>query len=115
MTLSLIPSDRYSVLGSPLALTVVVDEIRGGRFDFPDQFRQCHVGSHPDQHVKVIRHPVNRDQLLFPVSHDAGDVLVEFFFEAAGDETCPAADGEDDLNVDLRVCVSHTCGTLLRS
>ena len=55
----------------------------------------------------MIRHVVNRDQLLPLRRYDSGDVLLQFVVVNGIDEVLPALHGEHDLNVDLRVGVSH--------
>ena len=75
-------------------------------------YSQVEVTGGPLRHAAEL----NRDQLLLLIAHDAGDVLVKFLLEVSGDEALPAADGEDCLDVNLRVGVSYpTSGTLLRS
>ena len=59
----------------------LVDEVRRVCFDISNEIRQSHNRLQSDQYVNVIGHSVDGDQLLFAVSHDPGDVLVQLFFE----------------------------------
>ena len=55
----------------------------------------------------MIRHVVDSDQLLPLRCYNSSDVLLQFVVVNGIDEVLPAFHGEYDLNVDLRVGVSH--------
>jgi len=51
--------------------------------------------------MEMIRHPIDRNQFLFLVSHYAGNVFVKVFFDFGFDQGESVANCEDGLNVDL--------------
>ena len=55
----------------------------------------------------VIGHAMNGEQFLAFSANDAGDVFLEFFFVLRPDKILPSFYGEYDLNIDLRVGISH--------
>src|ERR1039458_3659936 len=55
----------------------------------------------------MIRHVVDRNQLLPLVGKDAGDVFLQFVIVLRRNEILPALHGEHDVNVDLGVGVGH--------
>ena len=55
----------------------------------------------------MIRHGIDLNEGLFFVFDDAHDVAMEFSFVLFRDEGLSAFDGEDDMYVDLCVCVWH--------
>jgi hypothetical protein len=60
-----------------------------------------------DEEVSVVRHAMDRQELLAPMRDDPGDVFVQFLFECGPNETLPHFHGKDDLDVDLCVCICH--------
>ena len=87
---------------------LLVDEFRGVVLDIPDQIGEGNVRLDAEEDMDVIRRPVDGDQLLLLVSHNARNVLVQFLLVLPRNETLPALHREDDLNVDLCVCVRHS-------
>ena len=55
----------------------------------------------------MIRHGIDLNEGLLFVFDDAHDVAMEFSFVLFWDEGLSAFDGEDDMYVDLCVCVWH--------
>ena len=64
-------------------------------------------GRKPTSRCKMVRHVVYRNQLVLLGGDDAGDVFLQLVVAFRRDEALPAFDGEDDLDVDLRVGVGH--------
>src|SRR5712692_8191816 len=78
---------------------LLVDEIRGIGFDVSDQIRQGHRWLQSNQNVDVVRHSVDRDQLLAIVSHNSRHVLVKLFLELRTNEGKPPINREHSLTV----------------
>ena len=55
----------------------------------------------------MIRHIVDRNQLLLLSGDDAGDVFLQFVVVFRLDEALPAFNGEHDVDVNLHVGVGH--------
>src|SRR6185503_3530961 len=55
----------------------------------------------------MIGHPVNGHDLVLLVLNDGSHVLVDLDLVFRSDERLPSFDGEDSVDVDLGVCVSH--------
>ena len=57
--------------------------------------------------MEMIRHAADRDQFLVLLADDSGDVLVDLHFVIRLNQALSSLDGENNLNVDLRVGVGH--------
>jgi hypothetical protein len=88
----------------PLAF---VDVVGATRFDVTHQIGERHIWFQPDQDVRVVRHAMHRQQLLFLAGDDAGDVFMEFLLPLRPDEVLPSFDRKDHLDVDLALGVGH--------
>ena len=55
----------------------------------------------------MIRSTVDGHQLLAFVANDAGDVLMQVLSVLGSDQCLPPFDGENDLDINLRVRVCH--------
>ena len=55
----------------------------------------------------MVGHAENCDELLAALVNDAGDVLVQFFTPFGRDKVLSTLDGEDDLDVYLRIGIWH--------
>jgi len=55
----------------------------------------------------VVRHAVDGEKLLTLAGNDAADVFLQLLLPVREDEVLPALNGEDNVNVDLRVGVGH--------
>ena len=61
----------------------------------------------PNKDMNMIRHGIDlNDGLIFAVD-DAGDIFVEFIFVWFWDRGLSSFDSENDVNVELGVCVCH--------
>jgi hypothetical protein len=79
--------------------------------DITYQLRQRGFGTQADEHMDMIGHAVDchHDMSLGP--DDTGDVFMELLPMVPRDMMCPLSDGEDEMDVDLGVCVGHErCG-----
>src|SRR5205814_10499644 len=59
--------------------------------------------------MDMVRHTEYGNQFLAAFGNNAGDVLVKRISVFRGDKILPAFDGEDDLNINLGICVCHFC------
>lgn len=55
----------------------------------------------------MIGHAINGDQFLVFSSDDSGDVLLQIFAMFRGNHARATRDGEDNVQINLRVGVSH--------
>ena len=65
------------------------------------------MGPEADQHMQMVRHGVYAEHFMIMISHDARDILVEPGFPFRVDECLSVLYGEDDVEMDLSVGVSH--------
>jgi len=72
-----------------------------------DQVGKRNRGLLADKEMSVIRHAMNRQELLSAMGDDAGDVFVQLLFKFRSNETLSSFDGKDDLDIDLCVGVCH--------
>jgi hypothetical protein len=90
---------------------VFVDELGRIRFDVSDQIRQRDIRFQSNQHMNVVSHTVDRDQFLALMANDSGDILVNLFFVFRANQALSALNGENDLDVNLRVGIGHNNGS----
>ena len=57
--------------------------------------------------MNMVGHSVNRNQFLIFIFYNSGDVLIQFCFVIFGYEVLTAFDGEDNVNVYLRIGIGH--------
>ena len=55
----------------------------------------------------MVRHTMNRQQLLFPLPDNASEIFMEFLLVFLANQALSPLDREDNLDIDLRVGVSH--------
>jgi len=67
--------------------SVFIDVVGSIRFLSARSDQTRLVGLQPEKNVGVIRHTVYRDQFLFTLRYNAGDVLLQFFFTLATNDT----------------------------
>ena len=81
--------------------TLFVDEFRGTSLDVSHQIGQSDAGFQADQQMYVIGYAVDLQHLLFLIGDDAGDVLVQLFFEGGLNQALSALHSKDYLKVNL--------------
>ena len=62
---------------------------------------------HPDEQVDVVGRSVDGMDEMLLVSTCPSEVAVQFLFPRLADERFPPANGENNVHVDLGVCVGH--------
>jgi hypothetical protein len=58
-------------------------------------------GPETKQHMHVVRHAMDSQELLVPLAHDAGHVLVKLFLVLLLNQIGTALHGKDHLEVNL--------------
>src|SRR5882672_7286232 len=55
----------------------------------------------------MVRHTMNRQQLLFPFPDNASQIFMELLIVSLVNQALPTLDREDNLDIDLRIGVGH--------
>src|SRR6266849_268241 len=88
---------------------LVVDEARRSNLYIFDKIGQSDVWTHANEQMYMIRHSVDRHDLLLLVLNDARHVLVNLDLVFSRDERLSSRNSKDEVNVNLCVGVSHEC------
>jgi hypothetical protein len=84
-----------------------IDEIGRSVLHLAHQIGQSHGGPETHQQVRMVRHAVDRQELLVPLAHDAGHVFVQLFLVLPRNQVGTPLHGKDNLNVDLGVGIGQ--------
>src|SRR5882757_6120518 len=71
------------------------------------QIRERHRGPKADQNMRMVRHTMNRQQLLFPFPDNASEIFMEFLLVLLVNQALPPFDSKNNLKVDLGIRVGH--------
>src|SRR5437660_7685395 len=95
--------------------SLLVDVIARSGLYPPDQIRRRLIGFQSEKNVSVIGHTINRDQFLFTLRHDSSNVFLQFLLAIGANNADALGDRENNVEIDLRVGVSHCCEFTCRS
>src|SRR6266540_1979265 len=87
--------------------SLAFDETRRAGLDVANQIRQHQIRLQPNEQVNVVGHVINCNELLSLPRNNARDVFLELVVVLRANEILSAFDGEDDMDIDLRVGVGH--------
>lgn len=87
----------------------LVDVIGRSRLNVADQIRRSNIRFKTKQNMRVIRSAVDRNQFLALSRNDPRNVFLELFAARGIDYACPTGDSEDNVEIDLRVGIRHSC------
>src|SRR6266850_3718112 len=71
------------------------------------QIRERHRGPKANQDMRMVRHTMNRQQLLFPFPDNASQIFMELLLVSLVNQALPPFNSKNNLKIDLGIRVGH--------
>ncbi len=102
---------KYAVPRLPLkpaaTKAININPLRGIGFHILHKIADRLSGAKANKHVQVIIHAINRDHFVLSGFHNAGNVFVQRRFPNGANQRLPVFWRKNEMQVDLRISVSH--------